>query len=409
MRMKEPVSIVLVGISGMGGIYLSALLENEDRKNIRLAGTVDPFPEKSPRLAELRALGIPVFESLEDFYGCAEADLAIISSPIHFHSGQTALALSRGSHVLCEKPPAATVQEVRKMIEARDRAGKWVSVGYQWSFSSAIQHLKRDIIDGKYGAPRRLRCLYLWPRDEAYYLRNDWAGRKRDAAGRWILDSPANNAMAHDLHNMFYVLGRTRETSALPVRVEAELYRAHDIENFDTAAVRCFTAQGVELLFYVSHATDIDIGPVFSYEMSDGTIRSSGRNASVIADFDGRRRDYGNPDSVRLQKLWEAVEAADRGGRPACGLEAAMSQTLCIDGAQESMPEIAPFPFHLLDIRGESGKRSIVVRGLAEILKSCYEAGALPSDLGAPWSRRGQVIDLAGYRHFPSKRDGNEP
>jgi predicted dehydrogenase len=402
--MKKPVSIVLVGISGMGGVYLSALLENRDREAFRLAGTVDPFPERSPHLAELKALGVPVFESLEDFYSRRGADLAIISSPIHFHSAQTALALSRGSLVLCEKPPAATVQEVREMIEARDRAGKWVSIGYQWSSSTAIQHLKRDIIEGKYGAPRRLKCLYLWPRDEAYYLRNDWAGRKRDAAGRWILDSPANNAMAHDLHNMFYVLGRTRETSALPVRVEAELYRGYDIENFDTAAIRCFTAEGVEILFFVSHATDIDTGPVFSYELSDGTIRSSGRNAPVIAEFDGRRKDYGNPDSEPLKKLWEAVEAADGGRSPACGLEAAMSQTLCINGAQESMSEIEPFPSSLLGLRVESGKRSVSVRGLAEILKSCYEKTVLPSGLGAPWSRKGRVIDLTGYLHFPTGR-----
>jgi predicted dehydrogenase len=403
--MKKPVSIVLVGISGMGGVYLSALLENRDSGRFSLAGAVDPFPERSLRLAELKTFGVPVFESLEDFYSRMGADLAIISSPIQFHCAQTRLALSRGSHVLCEKPPAATIQEVREMIEARDRAGKWVSIGYQWSFSQAIQSLKRDIIKGRYGLPRRLKCLYLWPRDEAYYLRNDWAGRKRDAAGRWVLDSPANNAMAHDLHNMFYVLGRTKETSFLPIRVEAELYRGYSIENFDTAAIRCFTAQDVEILFYVSHATDIDTGPVFSYELTDGTISSSGRNASIVSESGSRRKDYGNPDREPLRKIWQAVRAVDGVELPSCGLEAAMSQTLCLNGAQESMAKVEPFSPSLLDIRGEPGKRSIVVRGLAETLKSCYERNLLPSDLGAIWSRKGRVIDLTGYRHFPSGRE----
>ncbi len=44
----------------------------------------------------------------------------------------------------------------------------------------------------------------------------------RDGKGHWILDSPANNAMAHDLHNMFYILGLTRETSARPARLIRE-------------------------------------------------------------------------------------------------------------------------------------------------------------------------------------------
>ena len=47
----------------------------------------------------------------------------------------------------------------------------------------------------------------LWPRDERYYSRNGWAGVKRTNDGTWILDSPTNNACAHFLHNMFYVLG----------------------------------------------------------------------------------------------------------------------------------------------------------------------------------------------------------
>src|SRR5690606_17230028 len=107
---------------------------------------------------------------------------------------------------------------------------------------------------------------------EAYYRRSGWAGKIRDPEGRWILDSPANNAMAHDLHNMFYVLGKKTDESAVPAWVEAELYRAYPIENFDTAAVRCRTADGVDVLFYVSHVPLAEKGPVFSYEFERATV-----------------------------------------------------------------------------------------------------------------------------------------
>ena len=136
--------------------------------------------------------------------------------------------------MLCEKPAAGTVQEVLRMREAERTAGRWVAVGFQWSFSAAIQALKDDIRTGVYGRPHRLKCLYLWPRDAAYYggTTGPGNGTTPRGPGSWTVRS--NNAMAHDLHNMFYVLGKEKETSARPAEVEAELYRAHDIENFDT-------------------------------------------------------------------------------------------------------------------------------------------------------------------------------
>src|SRR5512143_1675716 len=260
--MTEPVSLVMVGVGGMGAAYLEALLARKDEDLFRITGAVDPQPNRCKQYVEMRAMGVPCFISLQDFYRNRKADLAVLSTPIQMHMPQTTYALAKGSHVLCEKPAAGAIQEVRAALEAERAAGRWVAVGYQWSFSPAVQALKTDIRSGLFGAPRRFKCLYLWPRDEGYYARNEWAGRLKDAEGAWVLDSPAQNAMAHDLHNMFYVLGKERDASARPVEVEAELYRANAIENFDTAAARVWTEEGVEILFFVSHASEEDRGPV---------------------------------------------------------------------------------------------------------------------------------------------------
>jgi len=405
---KVPLAVVLVGIAGMGGVYLRALLDRVKAGGVRLVAAVEPHPERCPDLGRLLLLDVPLFKNLEDFYARRGADLAIIASPIHFHCDQTCLALERGNHVLCEKPPAATVQEVRRMIEAQERAGKQVAIGYQWSFSAAIQALKNDIIAGVLGTPRRLRCLYLWPRDEAYYQRNDWAGKRSDGRGRWILDSPANNAMAHDLHNMFYVLGRTRETSALPWRVEAELYRANPIENFDTIALRCQVEGGAEILFYASHAACRDTGPVFSYEFGEGTVSVSGRDVPVRADFlNGEGLVYGLADGEPLKKLWDFAGDISSGRPPACGLAAALSQTLCLNGAQDSMPDIREFPPSIVRREGDPGKRTASVEGLSEALTECYETSLLPSEAGFGWAGPGRVVDLSSYQSFPSDASKN--
>jgi len=402
-KKSNPVTLVLVGIGGMGACYLDELLSK--KKGFLLQGVVDSQPLSSFRRNKLEALGIPLHSSLEEFYDKSSAELAIISSPIADHCPQACLALARGSHVLCEKPVAAVIQDARVMSRATLDAKRFAAVGYQWSFSPAIQAIKADILAGVYGKPQRLRCLYLWPRDETYYRRNDWAGRIRDERGRWILDSPANNAMAHDLHNMLYILGESIDRSVQPVSVMAELYRAYPIQNYDTVAGRVITQGGTEILVYFSHASAADIGPVLSYEFEKGTVMASGRRASLKGVFkDGRVKDYGPADEQPFKKLWDSV-AAVRSGQPLpCGVEAASSQTLCINGFQESAASIVDFPARLQEREGEPGSRFIFTRGLEEAFVQCYESGLLPSEMRIPWSRPAVEVSLDDYQSYPAKK-----
>jgi predicted dehydrogenase len=406
--MPEPISIVLVGLGGYGQVYLAALLDQRDDTRFRVVAGVDPAPQNCTRLAELQALGVPVYRSLQQFHRCGGADLAVISSPIHRHCSQTCLALSHDSHVLCEKPVAATVQDVDRMIRARDRAGKHVAIGYQWSFSTPIQRLKQDILAGHFGAPRRLKSLCLWPRDETYYRRNNWAGRQFDARGAWVLDSPANNAMAHDLHNMLYLLGPRVDASAQPVAVVAELYRANDIDNFDTAALRVSTDSGTEILFYGSHAIAEEGGPEFCFEFERATVTYTTGQSPIIARLsDGSSRNYGGPnDQPHATKLWTCLAALSGNGTIPCGLEAARSQTLCANGAQDSAGAPIDFPRELVHVKGEAPQRLVWVTGLADTLRQCYAGGVLPSETGVGWARAGRRIDLRGYRHFPGGHQG---
>lgn len=411
IRKGGEISIVLAGASGMGGVYLEALLRGLENKapdgaaggEYRIAGVVDPFSGRCPWRDDLDRRGIPIFPELADFYARRDADLAIISSPHQFHAAQTILAVSKGSDVLCEKPAAVTVQDSAAMREAEKLSGRWVAVAYQWSFSSAIQNLKSDILSGRFGRPRRMRCLYLWPREYAYYARNSWAGRIKDDRGNWVLDGPANNAVAHDLHNIFYLLGDSVDGSARPARVEAELCRAYPIENYDTAAARIWTTGGVEILFLVSHVSAAERGPVCSFEFERGTVLIDGRTIPVRADFaDGSRREYGIPDAEPLRKLWMTIDGVRTGTRPVCGLEAAESQTLAINGFQESAGEALPFPSGSIREAGEGKSRRLAVEGLDEALLSSYECWKLPSEIGVPWARRGKSIDLTSYSRFPS-------
>jgi predicted dehydrogenase len=391
-------NIVLAGIGGYGGQYVEALLKGGGKYPFTFIGAVDPYPENSPHLDLLKERQVAVYHTLEQFYAESHANLAIISSPIQFHCPQTCLALSHGSNVLCEKPLSATVAEALHMIEVRDHANRFVAVGYQWSYSKGMQALKRDITGGVFGKPKRLKTIVLWPRTDKYYSRS-WAGKKQDISGNMILDSVANNATAHYIHNMFYVLGRQTNQSARPSLVTAELYRANNIENYDTAAMRTFTDEGVELLYYGSHAVNENVGALFRYEFEKADILFDDDDTAgkIIAHFhNGEKKEYDNPNMNREEKLWSAISAAHGDGQIVCGLEAALSQTICIHGMQESKCKITNFPEEIVR-RGEpfwNNEEGNYVEGLVDQLKSCYEQAVLPAEAGFDWAKAGKEIQF---------------
>jgi predicted dehydrogenase len=327
----------------------------------------------------------------------------ITSSPIHRHVPDALVALARGSNVLMEKPMCATVQEADALIAARDKAKRFVLVGYQRSFSPAVQELKRDIQSGLYGRPLRVKALCNWARSDHYYGRNNWAGRRQMPSGAWVLDSPANNACAHFVHHMFYILGREKHTSAVPARVQAELYRANDITNFDTCAIRAITTEGIEVLFFATHAVTEKRRTLTREEFERGVVTWDDETGLMVGrTTGGTEKVYERREGPHVPgKLVEALELCRGVGSVSCGPEAARSQTLCINAAAESAPEPVVFDPSMVAVAEDAEGRVTWVPGLDETLVKCYEAAKLPSEMGVVWARAGAEIDLAGYKWFP--------
>src|SRR5690625_6934891 len=97
--------------------------------------------------------------------------------------------MENGSNVLCEKPTTANPNDINEMVEARDRTGKFLAIGFNWSFAPQTQRLKADILSGKFGKTKRLKTIVRWPRNDDYYDRSSWAGKKYSPDGDMIFDS----------------------------------------------------------------------------------------------------------------------------------------------------------------------------------------------------------------------------
>ncbi|WP_269525505.1 Gfo/Idh/MocA family protein [Coraliomargarita parva] len=388
MTKQSPVKVILVGIGGYGHRYYETVKPLEASGLAELVAIIDPMAKAAPSWDEIEASGLPVFDNLEAFFNSPlEAELAGIASPISFHADQACALLEAGINVLCEKPICPTLEEAQRMQEARDRSGKFLEIGYQWSFSQGIQDMKADILAGRFGKPVCLKTRVAWPRNSNYFNRNNWAGKIHNARGQAIYDSPVSNATAHFLHNMLFVLGPATHLSAVPIRISAECYRSNPIENFDTACCRIETEQDAEILFYTTHTVEENDGPNFSYEFEDAVI-SYESGSHIMADFkDGHQVDYGEADMGSMHKLEICVQKCRHPDMPAtCSVEASIAHTACVKALQQLETHSVEEQFKHIKQANEDATLTYVP-GMAKAVRNAYDERKLFSELGLPWAK----------------------
>lgn len=396
----------LVGIKGYGLTHLKLLMEAVERGDVRLvAVAIKNRPWDKEERDQLRAIGCRLYTDYREMFAShgGEVDLACIPTGIHLHAPMTIAALRAGMNVLVEKPAAGTIQEVRAMQAAERESGLFVAVGYQTMYAADAITMKRAILDGRLGRVRSIKCMGSGSRDSIYYVRNDWSGRLK-VGDDWVLDSPFNNANAHQLNMMLFLAGAALEAPARPKSIQAELYRANDIDSPDTACMRIVTEAGVPIYFCVSHCPEgKGVPPEIVVTGEKGTMRWFFHDRLVI-ETEGRE-----PETHRAEGAAESRESMLRAviGKVAdpdtfvCTLEVAGAHTLCVSGAHQSSP-VRPIPLEHIRTEPSRGGTRMVIAGLDEAMRRGAQTEKLFSELGVPWAMPAPVFSLKGYEEFTS-------
>lgn len=380
MRNERP-RVVLAGAGGYGRLYLEALTAGN--MGAELVALCDTDPTLARRMPVLQQRQIPVYPSMEAFFETGTAELAVLASPVHYHTEMALTSFSHGANVLCEKPLCLTVEEAEEMRAAAQKAGRFLSVGYQLDYRRDVLRLKADILSGRFGRPLRCAVYHGFRRGANYYARNDWAGHIT-SGGREVFDSPFANACAHHFQMLTFLLGPQLHTARGIECVQAELYRANPkIENYDIAALRFTAGGGIPLLYYTAHPIRTACwGPVGVLEFEHARITYTGEVPvfrGTMADgtpFDYSHIDPGGP----MQKLTDAIAAVRTGEAPVCGAEADLPHIEAVRMVQEN--PIVPVRRELIEPVCAEGDSFFFVRDLEETLARCAGQWALPSELG---------------------------
>lgn len=282
----------LIGVSGYGRVHLQLARAAHAAGRMRLrAAVVINADEESALVDTLKAEGCAIYSDYESMFAAEKGrlDLCLVPTGIHWHARMTIAALEGGANVLVEKPLCASPEEAAAIAEAEQRTGKFVAVGFQDYYEPGTRWLKRQLSQGAIGEVKSVRFLGVWPRARRYFDRNGWAGCLQ-VEDQPVFDSPLNNAFAHFVMLSLYFAARSEDDAAAAEVLDAELFRTHRIESFDTGVVRSRTRDGVELWFGASHASTETIEPLIEIHGTKGSACWSYENEAWLQDDSGNRR-----------------------------------------------------------------------------------------------------------------------
>lgn len=170
--MTSRVRIGVIGTSWFADeVHLPCLCSHPAAAVVALCG------RRQEHTAALAArFGIPeVYADYREMLAAARLDAVVVVAPDDLHYEMVMAALSRGLHVLCEKPLALTAAEARAMYERAESAGvvHMTFFTYRWLPEHRYMHALLD--QGYVGRPYhcQLRQLTGYGRQPAYNWRFD--------------------------------------------------------------------------------------------------------------------------------------------------------------------------------------------------------------------------------------------
>ncbi|RNE67064.1 Gfo/Idh/MocA family protein [Cryobacterium tepidiphilum] len=164
----------IVGTGAIAAAHAQALT---DYPHADIVAAVDVSAERAGEFAS--RWGIPAsYASAEELLAAGEVDVVHVCTPPGVHAEQTIAALDAGAHVVVEKPPALSLDQLDAMTDAATRNDRALAVVFQQRTGTAAAHVRGLLETGALGRPLIATCQTLWYRDPAYFevpWRGKWA------------------------------------------------------------------------------------------------------------------------------------------------------------------------------------------------------------------------------------------
>lgn len=150
---QQKLGIALVGLGNYSTNQLAPALQETGQ--CYLAGIVTGTPSKAERWKQQYAIpekNVYNYETFDQIADNPDIDIIYIVLPNGMHAEYTIRAAETGKHVICEKPMATSVEDCQRMIDACNRNGIKLSIGYRLHFephNKRVMELGQEQVFGK--------------------------------------------------------------------------------------------------------------------------------------------------------------------------------------------------------------------------------------------------------------------
>ncbi|HTZ08981.1 MAG TPA: Gfo/Idh/MocA family oxidoreductase [Acidimicrobiales bacterium] len=230
-RPGPPLGVGLVGCGMIGQIHADGLRKMAEDGEIVAVGAADPSPgsrDAVERNCPFGYLSDDARKVIED----PAVEAVMITSPTATHRDLVLATLEAGKALLCEKPLAPSIDDVRFLCDAVEASGRTAQVGFHSRFHPIPARLRQAVTSGELGAAMAytLRDDQYWPTGDVVPGHSSWRSARSEAGGGALLE---HSIHAADLVCWLFgparrVWARTRSVFGYDVEDVAAVTVEHD-------------------------------------------------------------------------------------------------------------------------------------------------------------------------------------
>jgi len=159
----KKLNIALLGL-GFGSCFVPIYL---DHPNVQTVGIYDPNTELAASFRE-RFPRLKVYSSFEEVLSDESLDAVHLVTPIPMHADHAVAVLESGKHCACTVPMATSLEDIRRIVEARRKSGKNYMMMETTLYTYQFFYVQQMLRSGAMGRIQFLRgCHYQdmigWP------------------------------------------------------------------------------------------------------------------------------------------------------------------------------------------------------------------------------------------------------
>lgn len=183
--MPSNLRLGLIGTGRIAQAYLAALRDVGDATLVAVADV-----DNDAANATAEAESVKAYEGHKAMLAAEKLDAAIVCTPPATHRGIVSDLLDGGLHVLCEKPIATCVDDVRAMMASADTAGRQLTMASKFRYVEDIAHARAMIRAGILGKPVQIENAFASWLD----VRDRWNSNPAVSGGGVLIDNGTHSA-----------------------------------------------------------------------------------------------------------------------------------------------------------------------------------------------------------------------